>query len=94
MSSSHVVFDTVTRIWLNSILNTKFKKKTFIANTKKGWDVIVKDVDEKSWQEKYNEYTTRPKSKSLMLSASSIVNSDMVHFFFKTHKSTQFFFIF
>jgi hypothetical protein len=84
MSSSHVVFDTVTRIWLNSILNTKFKKKkkTFIANTKKGWDVIVKDVDEKSWQEKYNEYTTRPKSKSLMLSASSIVNSDMVHFFF------------
>ena len=42
----------------------------------------MKDVDEKSWQEKYNEYTTRPKSKSLMLSASSIVNSDMVHFFF------------
>jgi hypothetical protein len=59
-------------------LNTKFKKKkkTFIANTKKGWDVIVKDVDEKSWQEKYTEYTTRPKSKSLMPSASSIVNSD------------------
>lgn len=23
----------------------------------------MKDIDEKSWQEKYNEYTTRPKSK-------------------------------
>ena len=69
---------------------TRNLKKTFIANTKKGWDVIVKDVDEKSWQEKYNEYTTRPKSKSLMLSASSIVNSDMVHFFLRHIKAHSF----
>ena len=50
----------------------------------------MKDVDEKSWQEKYNEYTTRPKSKSLMLSASSIVNSDMVHFFLRHIKAHSF----
>jgi hypothetical protein len=31
----------------------------------KGWDVINKEIDEKGWLEKYNEYTGRPKSKSI-----------------------------
>lgn len=29
----------------------------------KGWEIYSKETDEKMWQDKYNEFATRPKSK-------------------------------
>jgi len=46
------------------VLNLKKKPK---KKNRQGWEIYSKEGDEKNWQEKYNEYTTRPKSKSLAI---------------------------
>lgn len=69
ISSSHVVIDTVTSGRIEFWTQIKQTNKNVHI---KGWDVITKDIDEKTWLEKYSEYTSRPKSKSLTSIASSI----------------------